>query len=237
MEKILQLFSGGKDSFLSACRLLDEGNDVSLITYDNGCSLGAENAMHGAERIKEKYGEDKARFLGVYDISGIWRSFFLPFLNLKPSEIVERYGELTVSQFNCLTCRSSMYIHAIHTCRKMDIHFISDGARYCQGFSVETPQMLERFDQLAQTYGIGVLMPVVGLTSDWDRKNELLMRGFIPKTLEPQCLIGLPLPGEKLEKGTSEAAIKFYEQEIMDKANSLIGLLDGLDELGSSNLR
>ena len=80
-------------------------------------------------------------------------------------------------------------------------------------------------------------MPVVGLTSDWDRKNELLMRGFIPKTLEPQCLIGVPLPGEKLEKGTSEAAIKFYEQEIMDKANSLIGLLDGLDELGSSNLR
>lgn len=230
-EKILQLFSGGKDSFLSACRLLDRGNDVSLITYDNGCSVGADNARHGAERIIKRYGAEKAHFLGIYDISGIWRSFFGPFLNLKPAEIVDRYGNLTVSQFNCLTCRTSMYIHAIGICLKMDIHSISDGARYCQGFAIETPHILERFHNLTKEYGIRLLLPVIELSSDWERKNELLIRGFIPKTLEPQCLLGVPLPECGVDDEILQAATKFYDDLIYDRAHTLIDLLKGLPSM------
>lgn len=33
---VLLMLSGGRDSFLSACRLIEDGWYVHMITYDNG---------------------------------------------------------------------------------------------------------------------------------------------------------------------------------------------------------
>ncbi len=41
--------------------------------------------------------------------------------------------------------------------------------------------------------GIDIKYPLENLKDDWDLKNELLMRGIIPKTIEPQCLLGCTL--------------------------------------------
>lgn len=97
------LFSGGKDSFLSACKTIEEGEAISMVTYVNGAGYKGENAKHGADRIIERYGKDNAEFLGVVDISGIWRNFFVPYFNMTPEEVMEKYGAVTPSQFNCTT--------------------------------------------------------------------------------------------------------------------------------------
>ena len=36
-DTVLLMLSGGRDSFLAACRLIEEGWHVHMITYDNGC--------------------------------------------------------------------------------------------------------------------------------------------------------------------------------------------------------
>lgn len=169
--KILQMFSGGKDSFLSACKLLEKDNIVYFVTYDNGFSLNSNNVVQGVNRLSDKYGKDNVKFIGIYNTSGIWRSFFLPFLNLKPSEISEKYGEITYSQFNCLTCRLSMYLYSIVICKRLGINKVSDGARYSQGFAIELTPMLNRFKKLFMEYQIELVLPVIDLNSDWQKKE------------------------------------------------------------------
>lgn len=224
-NKVLQLFSGGKDSFLSSSKLVDTNNIVYLVTYDNSCGLCTENVKHGADRLIRKYGKEKVKFLGIYNTSGVWRSFFLPFLNLKPSEIIDRYGEITYSQFNCLACRLSMYLYSITICECFNIRKVSDGARYIQGFAIETGCMLERFKRLFENYQIEFILPVINLESDWQRKNELLIRGFVPKMLEPQCLLGVPLEKGKLTEEIVKGVVSFYDKEIVNKCDDLINMI------------
>lgn len=50
---LILMLSGGRDSFLAACHLL-EANDkfhLKMVTYDNGCSYCSGNAAEVAQRI------------------------------------------------------------------------------------------------------------------------------------------------------------------------------------------
>lgn len=217
----LELFSGGRDSFLACCYLVEQGYKVYLITFENGAGFCGENASHGAERLKRAYG-DKVEFLGVKSIAGIWREFFLPYLNMTPSEVIQEWGELTVSQFNCLSCRSAMYAYSIMKCQGMGINYIAEGAREDQVFAIEQPGMISRFREFLDRYSIELLLPVYDLNSDWHRKNLLLMRGFVPKTLEPQCLLGAPPSTKKLAPEIQQAVEKCFDGYILPRAIKII---------------
>lgn len=55
------------------------------------------------------------------------------------------------------------------------------------------------------------------------RKNSLILRGFVPKVLEPQCLIGVPLPGGKAPDLKIQKAVeKFYDKIILPRAREII---------------
>ncbi len=222
-KEVILLFSGGRDSFLAGCYLIEEGFKIYMVTFENGVGLAAHNAEHGAKRIIRRYGKDRAEFLGVYSVAGIWREFFLPYFNMKPSEISKEFGELTISQFHCLTCRSAMYIWTIIKARQMGIRYIADGARKGQGFVIELPNMIEKFRDFFTEYSIELLLPVWDLASDWERKNLLLLRGFVPKTLEPQCLIGVSLPGGKTPDTEIQKAVEnYFDKIVLPRARKLI---------------
>lgn len=222
-KQVLLLFSGGRDSLLSACILIEKGYKINLVTFENGVGIMSENATHGAERLLYKYGGEKVSNLGIMNIFGIWREFILPYFNLKPSEIINTYGEITISQFHCLTCRISMYIWSIIKAKQMGIGIIADGARKDQGFVIELPIFIDEIKKMFKIYNIELILPVYDLNSDISRKNELLKRGFAPKTLEPQCLLGVPLPGGKTpEKTIQDGVINYYKQEILNKSKSII---------------
>lgn len=222
-KKVLLLFSGGRDSFLSTCILAEEGYKIDLVTFENGIGLQPENAEHGAKRLIEKYGENKISFLGIKNISSIWREFFLPYFNLKPTEIINEYGELPISQFHCMTCRMSMYIWCIIKLKQEKINLIADGGREDQKFLIELPSFIKILKKFLQQYEIDILLPVFNLDSKQKTKNKLLLRGFVPKVLEPQCLIGVPLPnGRTLDKEIQDAGIRFFNKVILPKAQEII---------------
>ena len=222
-KEVILLFSGGRDSFLAGCYLIEEGFKIYMVTFENGVGLAAHNAEHGAKRIIRRYGKDRAEFLGVYSVAGIWREFFLPYFNMKPSEISKEFGELTISQFHCLTCRSAMYIWTIIKARQMGIRYIADGARKGQGFVIELPNMIEKFRDFFSEFSIEMLLPVWDLDSNWEMKNLLLLRGFVPKTLEPQCLIGVSLPGEKTPDTEIQKAVEnYFDKVVLPRARKLI---------------
>jgi hypothetical protein len=222
-KEAILLFSGGRDSLLAGCYLIEEGFKVYMVTFENGASLATHNAEHGAQRFIRLYGTDKADFLGVQSVAGIWREFSLPLFNLKPSEILKEYGELTFSQYQCLTCRSAMYIWSILKANQMGIMYIADGARKDQGFAIELPDMTEKFKNFFAEFSKELLLPVWDLDSDWKRKNLLLLRGLIPKVLEPQCLVGVPLPGGKAPDAVIQIAVEnYFEKIVLPQARELI---------------
>lgn len=220
LTKTVLMLSGGRDSFLAACRILDESPDhyLYMVTYDNGCSYCSENAKLVADRIIDKYGKERAEYLGVYKIASVIREFFAPYFNMKPEEQMKRFSGLTPSQFHCLVCRTSMYIFSIWIALlKEDVTFIAEGGREDQGFVIELPGMAkERFHALVKSAGFELLLPVYYLNSNWKRDDELLARGYLCKSFEPKCLIGFPLE-QSVDESVIEGVHAYYDDVILPK--------------------
>ena len=132
MKKVLVLFSGGKDSMLSAMLLAEKGYQVFLIHYDNSFEIGISNIKNGVKRLEEKYGKDRIKYIGVKKIDALFRELIREFYNFKTNIITQNFGNISISQFNCLACRLSMYLTSIIICKQLDIDFVADGARTSQ---------------------------------------------------------------------------------------------------------
>lgn len=222
MKEALILFSGGKDSLLSTVRYLDSGYKVYLVTYDNSCSIGKKNIKSAVNRLIKKYGNDRVEFIGTKDISSIFRNFIVPFYNYKFDYIIEEYGIISISQFNCLACRISMYVASILICKQKNIRVVVDGARTSQLFVIEQEKMLNKFINFFKEYNLTIDYPVKNIESDWDLKNELLIRGIIPKSLEPQCLLGCPISKENINEKLINSICNVYDKYLKEKARKVI---------------
>lgn len=221
-EKVVLMLSGGKDSFLSACRLLEDPANYTLlmVTYDNGCSYRSSDAGLVAERIISKYGKDRVSYLGVYKISSVIREFFSPYFNMKPADQEKEFAGLTPSQFHCLICRTSMYLYSIWIALLNNAAFISEGARKDQEFVIELPGMaLERYPELVKLAGLQLLLPVYELDNDWIRDNELIARGYNCKTYEPKCIIGYPV-NKSIDESVIEGVHSYYDKVILPHIKS-----------------
>lgn len=218
----LVLFSGGKDSFLTSLLMREKGYKVYLITYENGCGLKSKNAINGAKRIEQKYGKDKVEILGVQNIEAIWREFLVLYYNNKPSKNLKEYGDLPISQFNCLSCRLSMYVMSIIVAKQRNISTIVDGARQSQIFAIEQNEMLDIFKNWFLKHDLDIEFPLRDLKDDFELKNQILIRGFVPKTIEPQCLIGMPITEKYMDDEIIKATGKVFNKLLMPKADELI---------------
>lgn len=216
---VILMLSGGRDSFLAACHLLEdkENYHVKMVTFDNGCSYGIENAKLAAERIINKYGKEKAEYLGVYKTGGIAREFFFPYFNMKPDEQQSRFKGMTPSQFHCLICRTSMYIHTIWLAQKYGAKYVAEGGREDQQFVIELPGMAKvRYVELVKKANLELLLPVYEMCDDWERDNELIRRGYLCKTFEPKCLIGVPVNGS-IDQSVIEGIHAYYDEVVLPK--------------------
>lgn len=220
-EKVLLMLSGGRDSFLSACHLIENGYYVCMATYDNGHMSMVENAQNVAMRVIKRYGEDNAEFVGVSLISHLIFPLYSYLLYNEVQDISKKYPNLVPSQVNCLACHTAMYVESIAYCKLKSINYIAEGARLEQGFFVELQEMKERYERLCKEHDIKLLTPVYNLESDWERKQLLAMRGFLPKTFEPQCWLGCPLK-EPLSTSQRKSLANFYDNEVSPKVSDLI---------------
>lgn len=208
------LFSGGRDSFLCCCKLIDK-YDLVLLHCDNGSELGTDFVETSAERLQKKYGKDHVKYLPV-EITAEDFQRFIHYLWTEDSStlVADGFRDLIYSQGMCLCCRSAMYLHAIKLCQKKQIHFLVDGARQSQLFGLEQPIMIDEYSRLCKKFGVELLTPVYNLTSDDERKCRLMNYGFVPKTLESQYTLGIPMDGP-LTGEELDAVHKYYLEKIV----------------------
>lgn len=235
-QEVLLMLSGGRDSFLSACRLISKDYKVRMITYDNGHMSKSELARETADRIIDRFGEDAAEFAGIYMIAQSIRPLMDKLLYSDLVTLCKDYPHLLVYQMNCLACHTAMYCHSIAYCVANEIHNIAEGAREKQCFFVELPEMKERYEKLCADYEINLHMPVYKLESDDERKRELADWGFLPKSFEPQCWLGCPMLSQ-LTKEQRESMLLYYDNEIESSAKKIIEQLISKKKIAPVELR
>ncbi len=220
-KQALILFSGGLHSLLTSCKMIEDGYQVTLVHYDNGSSSGCEYVKETAERLIERYGENKVKFWGYGLTVGYFKALRDEIYSLELQEIVQKYPYFNLPQFTCLACRSAMYIYTILLCKKLNIKVVAEGARKSQLFAIEQTNMLEQYRNLLNAFGIELATPLLNLESNYDRTLELLIRGINPTVIEPQCHFGVPMkkplsPEEELEVS------HIYQEELKPKCLKLI---------------
>lgn len=230
--KVLHMLSGGRDSFLAACLLIEQGYELQMITFDNGCTDEIERVKQVADWIIERYPNKNVTYLPVTKTAMLLHEYMSAEWYRKSEERMEKFPELQTYQAHCLSCRTAMYVHAIAYCKAKNIKFLSEGARKQQGFFVELPPMIERYKELCSTYGIELLLPVYDLDSDQRRKRLLSDRGLSTKTLEPQCYLGCPLK-EPLTECEQRDLGRYYDLELKpsleEDINGLIGVKKNIE--------
>lgn len=209
MDEVLLLFSGGRDSFLSACRLVENGYYVHLVTYDNGCMSNIKPVYNTKDRIINKYGISHITFDGIRNIAKQLYSLHQVFSSKTLTEWAEKYPDIRSAQVCCLNCHTCMVADAIVYAYKNNIQYIADGGRKSQGFIVELPEMVLKYKMLCKSLNLNLLLPVFNLEDDFERKLELADRGFVPKTFEPQCFAGSPLR-QKLTEEEIKSLVDYY---------------------------
>ena len=222
MKEVLVLFSGGKDSFLSTLIALEKECKVHTVTFQNGLELKLKNVLIGAKRIQKKYGKDRINIIGIKNIEAIWRELICEFYNWDIQSILNRFGKMTISQYNCLSCRLAMYIASIIICKTNHIECVIDGARKSQLFAIEQPKMIQKFKQLFQENNLNIEYPLLYKDNDFQIKNEILARGFIPKMNEAQCLLGMPIAKDGVSQEILEGMINVYDKYLYAKTKQLI---------------
>lgn len=225
-KRALLMLSGGRDSFLSVCRLIEDGYQVFLVTYDNGHMSKTDNVKVLSERLDQIFGRDRVRHIGIHFIAQNIRPLLSKALYQEPVELCRDYPHLLLSQVNCLACHTAMYFHAIAYCKAHEIDTIAEGAREEQKFFVELPEMKKRYEELCGKYGIELRLPVYDLKSDMERKDELGEWGFLPKSYEPQCWLGCAMLQELTDE-QRKSLTDYYDQEIAPKASGMIKRLTG----------
>lgn len=229
MSRALILFSGGKDSFLSTLKAIDQGYEVNIVTFDNGQELKSKNVIKEAKRIQKKYGSDKVEIIGIKKTDSIFRELICSFYNYDIQFIKEKFGNITISQFNCLACRLSMYILSIIICKKENIKLVVDGARKSQLFAIEQETMINEFKKLFKNFDIEILFPLLDEEDDFSIKNQILAHGFVPKTNESQCLLGMPILEKSINDEIIDGCLNVYIKELYPKIEKIIETYQNID--------
>lgn len=228
MKSCIVFFSGGKDSFITACKMAEYGYNVRLLSFNNGSVICEENLKHGADRLRERY-PDNIEYVGVYATAGIFMELKYDIFRQKASEIAQQFPHLRLSQMTCLCCQTSMWIAGIAYCKARDIHAIATGYRSSDVFCTGHASWVEHMRGLAQDNYIEVILPAWD-TVNWDesggfdRDSEMVRRNFLPSVLEPKCTLGLP--ADPMSDEEKKDMSKFYITILHDKAVQLISEIE-----------
>lgn len=223
-EKVLVLFSGGYDSMLTTCLLIEKNYHPILVNYHTGFHVCYDDISRVYNAFKICY-KDKIDYIGSINISEDYFDNYSIWKDLNGNEVNNKYGVIPPSQLTCLSCRSSMYFNAIKYCLVNNIHYIAEGAKQSQLFSIEQVPMVLEYKNFCSKYGIELLLPVFYAPDDKEEMFTEIFQRFGNKYPEPsleKCMLGVPFNINDLDmvKIYSESAKKMFIEDIKPKYNN-----------------
>lgn len=223
-EKVLVLFSGGMDSFLTVCRLANSKKKAILISFNGGGLVGEENLKHGANRLINRFGEQYVEYAGVYPTVSTIMRLNREWVYSRQDELGKNYPSATNCQFQCLHCQTAIWIAAIAYCKAKGITTIAAGYKKTDVFCTGLDAYITRIKTLANAFGISIELPVWDLGDDFERQLEVGSFQFEPRVLEPKCLLGNPVMNG-FPKDEKKDIVKYFDDNLSDKLKDYVNNL------------
>lgn len=180
MEKICGvLFSGGLDSSLAVCKMIENGYNVELLHFNQGTLISNNLVTIRYNELKNIYSEC---INGIYYgyVSGLFRRIALVSLE----EDIRKYNVSLI----CVGCKLAMHVQSIIYCKKNKIEFMADGStERQQRYGEQREVALAFIKDLYNEYGIEYKNPVYNLNKK-EIKYGLFDRGITIQPLEDTCL-------------------------------------------------
>ncbi len=215
-KDVLLMYSGGKDSTLSAIRLHNAGYNVHFIHFDNGHMRDSDKPYLTFKKTFEgKKGFSFDYELSSVNIQNLFKTYFYQWEHDLMRNKVDKNDRALTSEIRCLSCRMAMYTALIKIAKDKGFKIIAEGARISQKFMLEQIPIIERLKKLAEDNDLELLLPVLDLEDDKLEIEELLANGYSAKTWESKCLIGQPAK-DKTEEDENRI-IEYYEKELIPK--------------------
>lgn len=200
-KEVVLLYSGGRDSMLSAVRLVRDGYNVHIITCQNGHIENIENARYSAQKLEDKY-PGRIFVEPMIDITATMYDYLNFFARNKSIGI-------DLSQCICLSCRSAMLAGAIIYCKQNDVYMIATGDKDVDLYLFNCSKLKEAFTKLLEEFNIEFIHPVEYVCSNHERIVELSKNGIFPKVLEPKYWIGFE-PDRSISPGEEDVALEYF---------------------------
>lgn len=222
-DDVLVLFSGGKDSFLTAAMLAEKGMSVRLFSCNNGAVAAEENLLHGAKRLQSRYGDQSVVYEGVYHTASIIQRLNRSWMYSSWRDLGEKYPHMINAQIQCLHCQAAMWVAAVAYAKAKGIPTIAAGYHDYDEFCTGCSWFSDCVSGFAKAYGISTRFPV-WTESDWKdgwrRDIEMIDRFFDPAVLEPKCMLGMP--ARKLTDSESSEMMRFFGDWLQPKMKDLV---------------
>ena len=176
------MFSGGRDSTLSAVRLACQGDDVILITVTSA-------HLTGIAAVRERLLELKPLLPGT-----------TRWLQIRQPEIAAGSSLLRAS--TCLPCHRSYAALGAAVAKQYSSAALAFGyARYQADWAEQTPYAVEQLRDVLGRCGLKLVTPVYDVSSREQAVSELQALGLSAAALEQKCLqqqFNVALPPQQL---------------------------------------
>jgi len=146
------MFTGGQDSTVATCALLEEGRKVHLLSFNNGLCIRLSKP---SERVKEL-----TKLFGIEKITHklIDSQEAMKFLKSNSTKLVRKYKSPLIFD---LICRFAMEMNTIIYCKKNNVPSVADGNNVAQNqIFMQQKEYLDVSDDFYGQFGIESLHPV-----------------------------------------------------------------------------
>ena len=151
-DEVAVLFSGGRDSSLTACLLLDTGARVHLLTFNDGSFTNFIFLTFASKKIQRIFPDNLVRRVTISSY-GLFRKIALA--NIE--------SDFATYQKNLIILGSQLASHAeaVLYCLKFDVRYIASGFTKYESFLPEQmPQAISKLKAFVEEYGIQYATPV-----------------------------------------------------------------------------
>lgn len=189
------MFSGGRDSSISAIRLASSFDRVVLLTVTSSTHVGIE-------RVEQRIAELQR----ILPRKSVW-------VHANASSIAKQDHAAELWAETCLPCSITYTYYGARLCKILNTRFLGFGyVKYQAQWIEQTSEAIEILGSRLDRVGIELLLPVSNIQSKDEARLELLNNTLSPKALEQQCTlhhIDSHIEGEDLKR-----AMQAYEYQL-----------------------
>lgn len=184
MASCTLLFSGGRDSTLSAVRLARQGGEVMLVTVTSA-------HLTGIDAVRERLGELKR----LLPATTRW-------LQIRQPQVAA--GTDILRAPTCLPCHRSYAAIGAAVAKQYSSPALAFGyTRYQADWAEQTPYAVDQLRDVLGRFGLTLLTPVYDVSSKEQAVSELQTLGMSAAALEQKCLqqqFNAALPTQQLKQ-------------------------------------